>query len=59
MIPSLYAVNLLSRDLTQKLTCIINTVKYHIKWDNISDDNLDELAIEIWADILSGILSFC
>ena len=40
--------------------------KFHIKWDNISDDqktlysdNLDELAIEIWADVLSCNLSIC
>ena len=40
--------------------------KYHIKWDNISDDqitlysdNLDDLAIEIWADVLSCNLPFC
>ena len=40
--------------------------KFHIQWDNISDDqktlyrdNLDELAIEIWADVLSCNVSFC
>ena len=39
--------------------------KYHIKWDNISDDqktlysdNHDGLAIEIWADVLSCNLLF-
>ena len=39
--------------------------KYHIKLDNISDDlktlysDLDDLAIEIWADVLSCNLPFC
>ena len=40
--------------------------KYHIKWDNIPDDqntlccdNFDELTIEIWADVLSCNLPFC
>ena len=40
--------------------------KYHIKRDNISDDlktlcsdNVDALAIEIWADVLSCNRSFC
>ena len=40
--------------------------KYYMEWENISDDqktlysdNLDELPIEIWADVLSCNLSFC
>ena len=63
----IYIVKLLSRILFLKLTCLINTlrnntlngIKFQVIKKRYSVITLDDLAIDIWADVFSYNLPVC